>query len=340
MNLTNFPLYNRAIPPMKANAIQPLSAAGLRNLSSFAWKVVTAFAAVYLIWGSTYLGIRFAIETIPPFLMAGMRFVLAGGLLYAWTRARGAPRPTRRQWASAAVVGGLLLVGGNGTGVWAQLRHVPSGMVALLVATTPFWMTLIEWLRPGGVKPTGAVVAGLVVGFGGIVLLIGPQAAPGAGTDLFSMLLPVLAALLWSLGSIYSRGADLPRSPLMTTGIQMLAGGGMLLVVALLAGDWGRFNPAQVSARSLAAFVYLVTFGALVAFTAFSWLLRHVSPARVSTYAYVNPVIAVFLGWALAGEPLTPRTLVAAAIIVGAVAIIITFRERAATPGDVPEETP
>jgi drug/metabolite transporter (DMT)-like permease len=316
---------------MKATVIEPRTAAGLRNLGSFGWKVVAAFAAVYVIWGSTYLAIRFAIETIPPFLMAGLRFVLAGLLLYAWTRARGAPRPTRRQWAGAAVIGGLLLVGGNGSGVWAQLRHVPSGMVALLVATTPFWMTLIEWIRPGGVKPTGAVLAGLVVGFAGIVLLIDPQTMSGAGTDLFSMLLPVGAALLWSLGSIYSRGADLPKSPLMTTGIQMLAGGGMLLVVALAAGDWGRFDPAQVSVRSLAAFAYLVTFGALVAYTAFSWLLRHTSPARVSTYAYVNPVIAVFLGWALAGEPLTPRTLVAAAIIVGAVAIIITFREQGAS---------
>jgi drug/metabolite transporter (DMT)-like permease len=288
-------------------------------------RVVVAFAAVYLIWGSTYLAIRFAIETLPPFLMAGSRFVVAGLLLYAYARSRGLPRPTLIQWRSAAIVGGLLLVGGNGGVVWAQ-QYVASGVAALLIATVPVWMVVLDWLRPAGVRPRPAVILGLVLGLAGIAVLIGPAELAGTGRiHVTGAAVLVIASLFWAAGSIYSRHLPLPR-PMLAIAMEMLAGGVILLALSSLIGEPGQLQLGDVSLRSLAALLYLILFGSLVGFSAYIWLLGVVSAASVSTYAFVNPVVAVFLGWALAGEPLTLRVLLAAAVIISAVVVITTTR--------------
>jgi drug/metabolite transporter (DMT)-like permease len=297
-------------------------------------RLMTAFAAVYLVWGSTYLAIRFAVETMPPFLMAGSRFLLAGACMTAWALWRGAPRPTRSMWRAAGIIGALLLVGGNGGVVWAE-QHVPSGITALLVATVPLWMVLLDWLRPGGRRPTLAVIVGVAVGLGGLALLVDPRAGTGQANPAAAGVL-VVAALSWAIGSIYSKSASRPASPILGTGMQMLAGGALLTVLGLVAGEGPRFHPDTISTRSLLAWAYLVTMGSFVGFTAYVWLLRVTAPAKAATYAYVNPVVAVFLGWALADEPLTARTLVAAAIIVGAVALITTAGTGAKRNADAP----
>lgn len=298
-------------------------------------RILAAFAAVYVIWGSTYLAIRFAIETLPPLLMAGARFLVAGALLYAWVRRPGAPerpaRPTAAEWGWGALVGALLLLGGNGGVVWAE-RTVPSGVVALLVAIVPVWMVLLDWARPGGRRPGALVAAGLVTGFAGLVALVGPGSLTGRGgpgeVSIAGALAAVVGSLAWALGSIIARGAGLPRSPLLATAIEMLCGGALLLAAGLAMGEAGRLTLGDITGRSGLAWAYLVVFGSLVGFTAYVWLLGHVSAARASTYAYVNPLVAVLLGWAVAGEPVTARTLVAAAVIVGAVALITVGRER------------
>jgi drug/metabolite transporter (DMT)-like permease len=292
------------------------------------WRVAAALGAVYLIWGSTYLAIRFAIETMPPFLMAGVRFLVAGGALYAWMRWRGAPRPTRAQWGSAAIVGALLLLLGNGGVVWAE-QLIPSGITALLVGTVPLWMAVLDWARPGGARPSLAVVVGLLFGFAGVALLIGPaQLAGGSRVSLLGSAIVLVAAVCWASGSLYSRSSRLPSSPLMGTAIEMLAGGALLLLAGSATGELAQVHLNTISARSALGLAYLIVFGSLVGFTAYIWLLRAAPPAIVSTYAYVNPVVAVLLGWALAGEPLTLRTLLAAAIIVTGVVVITTFQAR------------
>lgn len=286
-------------------------------------RLVTAFGALYVIWGSTYLAIRHAIETIPPFLMAGTRMLLAGLALYLWARWRGAAGPTRREWRAATIAGGLLLLGGNGAVVWAQQR-VPSGITALLVASMPFWMVVLDALRPGGTRPRGRTVAGLLLGLGGIVLLVGPRLSGAGHIDLLGAGVLMFGSASWAAGALYSREAPLPGARLLSTGMQMLTGGALLMLLALAAGEVGRFDSAAVSTDSAVAYAYLVVFGSLVGFTAFVWLLAHVSADRVATYAYVNPIVAVFLGWAVDGEPITPRIAFAAVVIVTAVALIVT----------------
>lgn len=292
--------------------------------------VWAALLTVYVLWGSTYLGIRVAVSTMPPLLMAGARFLLAGVIMFAWAWLSGA-RPARAHWIAGAIMGILLLAGGNGLVVWAE-QSIPSSLTALLISLTPLWMTLIDWLRPGGVRPRLPVAAGLALGFAGIVLLIAPWERAGAGAlNLGGIALVLIASCSWAAGSLYGRGAKLPASPVLGTGIEMLAGGGVLLAAALLTGEAGQLHLDHISTRSGLAFAYLVIFGSIVAFTAYVWLLKHTTIARASTYAYVNPVVAVFLGWAFAGEQLTPRTWLAAAVIVAAVVVITTFRGRATT---------
>jgi drug/metabolite transporter (DMT)-like permease len=294
--------------------------------------VVAAFAAVYLIWGSTYLAIRFAIETLPGFLMAGVRFTVAGALLFVWTRARGKAPPRGPEWRTVAVMGALMLLGGNGAVVWATAR-VPSGIVALLVATVPLWMVLLDWLHGTGPRPTARVLTGLAIGFGGAVLLVGPDALGAAHlVDPVRGLAALGGSLSWAAGSIYARRAPQPASPLVATSGQMLFGGVFLLLFGLGAGEAAEVDPSGFSLLSVASLAYLILFGALVGYSAYVWLLRVTTAARVSTYAYVNPVVAVFLGWLLADEPLTPRVLIAAAVIVAGVAVITTERTRPLKP--------
>jgi drug/metabolite transporter (DMT)-like permease len=285
--------------------------------------LVSAFAIVYVVWGSTFLAILFAIETLPPFLMARARFFVAGSLVYGWARlVNGAAAPTRAQWQGTAVVGVLLLLGGNGLLVWSEQR-IPSGVAALLVGTVPCFMVLVDWLRPGGLRPAGSVIAGLLLGLLGLVWLVGPDALLGGGrADLVGAVVVVIGSFSWALGSVYSRHAATPPSPFLATAMQMLAGGAALLVLSVVLGEPWAFDFGAVSRRSLLGLGYLVVFGSIVAFSAYIWLLRVSTPTRVSTYAYVNPVIAVLLGWALAGEALTARVAVAAAIIVSGVALI------------------
>jgi drug/metabolite transporter (DMT)-like permease len=301
------------------------------------WQLAAAFAAVYIVWGSTYLAILFALETLPPFWMAAARFLLAGGLLYAWARWRGAPPPTRVHWRGAAVVGALLLLGGNGGVVWAEQR-VPSGLAALLVATVPLWMVLLDGAGRGWRRPPLQVLMGIGIGLVGVGLLVGSgRVAGGQAVDPLGAGVLVLASLSWASGSLYARRAPLPSSPLLGTAMEMIGGGLCLAVAGLIAGEHQRLDLAAASPKSLLAVVYLVVFGSLVGFTAYVFLLRHTRPALVATYAYVNPVVAVLLGWALADEPLTARTLLAGAVIVGAVVLITTHRQRpgaaAATDG-------
>ncbi|HMB55027.1 MAG TPA: EamA family transporter [Thermoanaerobaculia bacterium] len=292
------------------------------------WLLVSAFAAIYLIWGSTYLAIRFAIETMPPFLMAAVRFVIAGGVLYGWARWRGQGRPRRIEWRSALIVGGLLLFAGNGAVVWAELR-IDSGLAALLVATVPLWIVALDVLRPGGVQPGWRVWAGVVGGLAGIVLLVGPAELAGAErADLVGILAVLFASFAWAVGSLYARNAPLPKSPALGTGMEMLAGGVLLTLFSLSLGEPSGFDPAAVSFTSGLALAYLIAIGALVGFSAYVWLLRVAPAAKVATYAYVNPVVALVLGWALAGEEMNSRTLIAAAVILGSVFLIVSYRPR------------
>lgn len=290
--------------------------------------VVAAFAAVYLIWGSTYLGIRFAIQTLPPFLMGGCRFLVAGAALTLWARVKGAPLPARRQIVSAWVAGALLFLGGNGGVVWAE-QYLPSGVAALLVATEPLWIVLLGWARARGVRPHAGVAVGLLLGFAGVWLLVGLGGSDGLGANGHALLAAVVvmcASVCWAVGSLYSTRAPLPTSSLLSAGIQMLSGGALMTVAGTLAGEWREFDPGGVSATSVAALLYLIVCGSVVAFTAYSWLLRTVTPARAATYAYVNPLVAVVLGWAIAGERLTPRMALAALVITASVVIIVTSR--------------
>ena len=305
-------------------------------------KIAVALAAVYLVWGSTYLGIRIALETLPPFLMAAIRFLTAGSVLYLWARLRGAPRPTLQHWRSAVIIGAFLLLGGNGLVVWAEQR-VESGLAALLVSTEPLWIVVLSWVLPGGRRPSLPVISGLVLGFIGVGLLVQP--GNGSTVDPIGAGMLVLAALSWAYGSLWGITAKAPDSPLLMTGMQMLAGGVLQLLAATARGEVAAFDPAQVSMRSAVAVVYLMVFGSLVGFTAYSWLMRVAPPVLVSTYAYVNPVVAVLLGWAIASEPLSAGTLVAATVILGGVALITSSQARGAkkaveTPEPAPEVLP
>jgi drug/metabolite transporter (DMT)-like permease len=289
-------------------------------------QILAAFASIYLIWGSTYLAIRYAVQTIPPFIMGGIRFVVSGLLLYAWARYRGGVRPTRLQWRNATIAGALLLLGGNGAVVWAE-QFVPSSLTALLVSILPFWLVIIEWVRPPRRRPPAAVLAGLVIGFIGIVVLVGPGSLGGRGdVRPIGAVVLILGSLSWAIGSFFSRDADLPEGGLLTTGMEMLGGGALMLIVGAFSGELSHFDVHHVSGPSAIGLVYLITFGSLLGFTSYIWLLDKVSPARLGTYAYVNPVVAVILGWAIAGERLSPRTAVAAAIVICAVALITTAR--------------
>lgn len=299
--------------------------------------LIAAFAAVYIFWGSTYLAIKYAMETLPPFLMAGSRFIVAGAILYVWARlSKDYEKPSFKHWRTSFIVGTLLLLGGNGGVVLAQ-HYISSSLAALLVATEPFWIVLLGWLWLKGARPNWKVALGLLIGFIGVYLLIGGQSdsATGGNGQIIGALFVIGGAFSWALGSMYGLRATTPKSSFLTSGMQMLSGGVVLTLVGTLKGEWTNFNAAEVSANSWFAVAYLIVFGSLIGFTAYSWLLKNAQPALVSTYAYVNPVIAVFLGWLIAGESFTAQMLVGAAIIVGSVALITSHHK---SEKDVTEE--
>jgi drug/metabolite transporter (DMT)-like permease len=284
-------------------------------------KLILAFAAVYLIWGSTYLAIRYSIETIPPFLMAGARFITSGIILYLLGRAKGAVPLGRSGWRSAAIIGFLLLVCGNGAVVVAE-QWVPSGLTALLVAMTPMWVSLLAWIAPGGKRPTGQVAGGILLGILGVTLLIDFNEVRHGGVDLAGAGILTFGSICWAGGSLYARNAKVSTSTLMTAAMQMLWGGTALVLAGILTGEHRNFAVQNVAATSLIALLYLTVFGAIIGYTAYSWLVTATTPARAATYAYVNPAVAVFLGWSIAGEPLTGRMLLAMGVIVSAVIVI------------------
>ncbi len=299
-------------------------------------KIWTALIALYIVWGSTYLAIRFAVETIPPFLHAGIRFLVSGLILVIWQRASGQPLPTRRQWLSLSIVGILLLLGGNGMVGWAE-QTIPSGIAALIIGSMPIFLVLIEALRPGGVKPTWQAIMGLVTGFVGIYLLVGPSEIAGGETrfNLIGIIALLFACLSWSIGSIYSRGAGLPKSTLMSTGAEMLVGSLGLFVVSVASGELKGWNPAMVSTQSWLGLIYLIFVGSLIGFVSYGWLLQNAPISLVATYAYVNPIVAVLLGSWLASEPLEPRTWLATVIIIGSVVFINSARKPRVRPEPV-----
>jgi len=289
-------------------------------------KIVLAFAAVYTLWGSTYLAIRLAIDTLPPFLMTGTRFTLAGLILFIWAVLKGERFiPPLDLWRRALVIGGLLLLGGNGGVVWSE-RYVATGLAALLVSTEPLWVVILNWAISRQ-RPNWKVLLGILIGLVGVAMLVG-DGLRSNGHSKWSLIaggVVLAAAFSWAAGSVYSNRRPLRVSTLMAAGMQMLAGGFLLLLLAVVTGDPLRLNLANASWTSIGAFFYLLVFGSLVGFTAYSWLLNNVAPARAATYAYVNPVVAVLLGWLIANEPLTRQMIIAAAVIIGSVILITTF---------------
>ncbi len=299
----------------------------LARFSKYTFHLIAAFAVVYFIWGSTYLAIRFTIETLPLYLSAGARFIIAGSILYGFARViKKESKPTPVHWRSAAIIGGLLLLGGNGSVTWAE-QYVPSGITALFLAVMPLWMVLLEWWW-NGTKPATNTFIGIGIGFFGIWMLIAPGLGSSGDHGLHGagVLALLCASMSWAAGSVYARRAPMPATPWLGTGMEMLCGGILLFVTGILRGE--SFNPAAVSVKSAAAFVYLIFFGALLGFTAYIWLVKNAGVARTSTHAFVNPVVAVLLGWAFAGERLDLRTAAAAFLVIAAVAVITVYRQR------------
>lgn len=326
--------------PLQARADTAPARPRWRPPSARAW----AFAAVYLIWGSTYLGIRIGVESIPPFLLGAGRFFIAGSVLYVWVRARGARRPTFREWRHAAVTGVTMLAGGNGLVTLAE-THVASNVAALMIAGVPAFVLLLDWARPGGARPPRRALVGILIGSLGMILLVRPGAHDLEPSHWRGVVALVLAGWCWAFGSLCSRYLPQHPSSAIAGAQQMLAGGGAMLLVALGRGELARLVAADVSARSLTAFLYLTVFGSLVAFSAFNWLVPRTSPAQLATTAYVNPVVALVLGWVVLGETLQPVSLAGAALIVAAVIVMLArsdsprIRSSSSTPAS-PAQAP
>ncbi len=287
-------------------------------------KIILAFAAVYIIWGTTYLAIRVAVETVPAFFMAGSRFIAAGVLMVLFLRIRGVPSPNRSQWRAAIIVGGLLLAGGSGLVHWSE-QTIPSGIAALVIATVPLWIALFDWLFFRGGRPGKKIVAGLLLGLFGIILLVGPgQFTETPAFSWFALGILLLSPILWSFGSLYSRQAGLAPNIFMASGMEMIAGGIILLIAGLLTGEGSRLDFAAIAPLAWFSFLYLLLFGSIIAYTAYIWLMQNVAASKVATYSYVNPIIAIFLGSLILSEPITPTTIAAMTIIVIAVFLITT----------------
>lgn len=294
---------------------------------------LAAFAAVYVIWGSTYLAIAFAIESIPPFVALGTRFGAAGLVLYAWMRLRGHANPRRRELINAAFVGALTAGVGTGTVAWAE-QHLATGVVALLVSFVPIWMVLLDWKWLGGGAPSRQVIAGLVLGIAGIIVLVGPEMrAGGIDTDVIAIGLVLLGSMSWSIGSLQGKRVRMPSNPFISSAIQMVGGALLLIVTGVLTGETRTLDLARVSMSSAVGWSYLVVFGSVIAFSAYVWLMNNASPKQVSSYAYVNPIVAVFLGWLLADEVVDAVMVVAVALLISAVVLVVRYGK--SVPGKV-----
>jgi len=290
-------------------------------------QLVTAFAAVYIIWGSTYLAIKFAIISFPPFLMAGFRFLISSLIMLGIARLFSKEKIKIAFWKDAFIVGGALLLGGNGGVVWAE-QVVPSGVTALIVATVPIWMVLFDWIHPHGNKPTLKIIVGLFLGLAGLIVMVSPTSLlAGEHVNPIGVGALLFATCAWAAGSVYSRKADLPKSKFLTVAMEMFAGGILLVLTGTIFGEWNNFHITNLSTESIAAFFYLIASGSVIGFTAYIWLLEAAGPARTSTYAYVNPLIAVVLGWMIGGEEITSRVIFASVFIILGVVFIITKKE-------------
>jgi len=291
-------------------------------------RLALAFFLIYVIWGSTYLAIRYAIETIPPFLMAGLRFTAAGVLMFTVMRLLGAPNPSLRQWWQLGVVGTFLFLGGNGFVVWAE-QYISSGLAALLVSTLPLWLILLDWWWARGARPTAMAVAGIALGITGTLILVDPVQLVGTGIHLPGAAMVILASLLWAMGSIYSKTFRQPQSIFMSAACQMIGGGLALLLTSAALGEPHDFALSQISAVSLAGFFYLMVFGSMIAISAYVWLLQNASASSVSTYAFVNPAVAILLGWLIADEEINAHILMGAAVILAGVVLVIRAPRKA-----------
>jgi len=306
-------------------------------------SLIAGFAAIYIIWGSTYLGIRIVVETVPAFLMASVRFLVAGLIVAGFIALTRGFKATAKQWRDNAIIGGFLCLGGNGLVSWAEVK-VPSGIATLIISAGPVFIVLMDWavhafFKDGkrGNRPTALTFVGLALGFIGLAILVGPDVlATGVGSlDPWRVLGLLGATFFWGVGMIIMRYVRNPAEPFTASGIQMICGSGWLFVASLLTGELSHFDPGAISSRSVVAWIYLVIFGSLIGFSTFTWLMKHSTPAKVSTYAYVNPIVAVFLGWLVLHEPVSPRIFVAAAIIIAGVAIITVAKTIKPAPADI-----
>lgn len=316
-------------PSSAAEASSSTAAAPSSWIASHAhlFRIIGAFAAVYLIWGSTFLGIRFAIETIPPMLMAGVRWTFAGGALFAFLIWRGAARPGRRDGLTAALIGGGIIFGGNGSVTYAE-QFIPSGTVAVIVAVVPALMAVMGWLSGATKRPRIAVWCGIVLATWGVVVIVRPSGFSIGGEQSFAIGVLLVGELMWSAASLYAVGVRQRTSGLLMAAMQMLCGGAFMLATGGVRGEFAQFDPAAVTAQSLWALAYLASIGSIIGFSAYLWLLRNVDATRVATYAYVNPIVAVFLGSMLGGEVLAPELLGGSALVVLGIALIVTFRPK------------
>lgn len=299
--------------------------------------LVAAFATIYLVWGSTYLGIRFAVQTLPPLLMSGMRAVIAGSILYAFRRWNGDRRPTPAHWRESTIIGALLLLVGNGTVAWCE-KDVPSATVALLIGTTPLWLVLVDWRFYRGQKPGVSIYIGIVLGILGVVLLAGEKQNHRQIISTASIFALLIATGSWAIGSLRSRHHPQHESMLMNSALQMISGGVLLILAGMALGEIGALDWDQISSRSAWAFVYLTLIGSLIGFSTYVWLVKNATPAAVSTYAYVNPMVAVGLGWWLGDEQIGPNTAMAMAVIIGGVVIISLTRKTKPMPQEADGE--
>ncbi len=292
------------------------------------WKTLLAFAIIYFVWGSTFLAIRVGVAEVPPFLLASMRFVAAGLALYGWMLARGERGPSWREWQSATLLAALIFVGDYGLLFWAE-RKVPSGVAAVMMATIPLFMALAEILILRTQKLTARLSLALVAGLGGVIVLVSPtMKLGGAPIDRVGAMALIAGAISWSVASALARKLTLPASKAMSSGAQMLAGGVLLGLVSGALGEWRGFHPMNVSRGAWFALLYLVVAGSIIGFTAYVWLLHHESPTKVGTYAYVNPVVAVLVGYFFGGEALGLRTVLGAAFVLVSVVVITTTRAK------------